>query len=394
MANSNGWGDGSANNNIGWGQGAVNNNISWGKSQIDSWSGATDIDGGNAPVNSVAPAITGTAQEGQTLICSTGTWIGTPTYTYQWKRNGSNIGSATNSTYTLVTADVGQSIKCTVTATNALGSSNADSNTVTPTSAFTGLLDTYSGAAVAYSLRKLRNAYSGSAIRVRRSSDNTEQDFGFVNNILDTASLLTFCGAGSGFVTTWYDQSGNAKDSTQATATAQPRIVNAGVLDLVNGKAAILGDGSNDTLFNTTLSLSNPSSIFTVVDKVGNTGIFGLITNLNRLGGAFSLTATGYTFYQDGAVFTPAYANNNQSLLVAKTATTGTDWEFYGNNTTVTNSGQDIGTKIGSRVDLFDRFAVASRCNMYMQEYIIWNSNQMINRAGIQTEINTYYSIY
>jgi hypothetical protein len=134
MANANGWGDGSVNNNIGWGQGAVNNNISWGKSQITSWSGATDIDGGNAPVNTVAPAITGTAQEGQTLTCSTGTWSGSPTYTYQWKRNGSNIGSATNSTYLLVTADVGQSILCTVTATNALGSSNANSNTVTPTS--------------------------------------------------------------------------------------------------------------------------------------------------------------------------------------------------------------------------------------------------------------------
>lgn len=134
MANANGWGDGSVNNNIGWGQGAVNNNISWGKSQITSWSGATDIDGGNAPVNTVAPAITGTAQEGQTLTCSTGTWSGSPTYTYQWKRNGSNIGSATNSTYLLVNADVGQSILCTVTATNALGSSNANSNTVTPTS--------------------------------------------------------------------------------------------------------------------------------------------------------------------------------------------------------------------------------------------------------------------
>jgi hypothetical protein len=133
MANSNGWGDGAANNAIGWGQGA-NNAIGWGKSQIDSWSGATDIDGGNTPVNSVAPALSGTAQEGQTLTCSTGTWSGSPTYSYQWKRNGSNIGSATNSTYTLVTADVGQSIKCTVTATNFVGSANADSNTVTPTS--------------------------------------------------------------------------------------------------------------------------------------------------------------------------------------------------------------------------------------------------------------------
>jgi len=133
MANSNGWGDGSVNNNIAWGQGS-NNTIGWGKSHIDSWSGATDIDGGNLPSNSVAPALSGTAQEGQTLTCSTGTWSGSPTYTYQWKRNGNNITNATNSTYTLVTADVGQSIKCTVTATNFIGSSNADSNTVTPTS--------------------------------------------------------------------------------------------------------------------------------------------------------------------------------------------------------------------------------------------------------------------
>lgn len=90
-----------------------------------------------APVNTVAPAITGTAQEGQTVSCSTGTWTGTPTITfaYQWKRNGSNIGSATNSTYTLVTADVSQSITCQVTATNDVGSANANSNTITPTSA-------------------------------------------------------------------------------------------------------------------------------------------------------------------------------------------------------------------------------------------------------------------
>ena len=57
------------------------------------------------------------------------------------------------------------------------------------------LLDTYTGAAAAYSLRKLRTAYSGSAIRVRRSSDNTEQDIGFTSNgDLDTSVLQTFVG--------------------------------------------------------------------------------------------------------------------------------------------------------------------------------------------------------
>lgn len=89
---------------------------------------------GIAPVNTVTPAIKGTAQENKTLTCSTGTWIGTPTITYafQWKRNNVNIIGATNSTYTLVSADVAQSIKCTVTAKNGAGNTSADSRAVRP----------------------------------------------------------------------------------------------------------------------------------------------------------------------------------------------------------------------------------------------------------------------
>lgn len=89
-----------------------------------------------APSNTVAPAVTGTAVTGQTLTCTTGTWTGypAPTFTYQWKRNGTAITGATNSTYVLVTADEGTAVKCTVTATNASGAVNADSNTVNPTS--------------------------------------------------------------------------------------------------------------------------------------------------------------------------------------------------------------------------------------------------------------------
>ena len=82
----------------------------------------------------------------------------------------------------------------------------------------TPLLDTYSGAAAAYSLRLLDSTYTGSAIRVRRSSDNTEQDIGFnVFGELDTVSLLDFAGTGDAFVKTWYDQSGNSNDATQTT---------------------------------------------------------------------------------------------------------------------------------------------------------------------------------
>jgi hypothetical protein len=88
-----------------------------------------------APSNTVAPAITGSPVVGQLLTCSTGTWTGTPviTYTYQWKRNGVNIGGATSSTYTLVQADASNTanIKCTVTATNAVSAVAADSNVIT-----------------------------------------------------------------------------------------------------------------------------------------------------------------------------------------------------------------------------------------------------------------------
>jgi len=65
---------------------------------------------------------------------------------------------------------------------------------------FVGLLDVYSGAAAAYSLRKLRTAYTGSAIQVRRASDNSTQDIGIVDNELDTSALTTFCSGNNGFV--------------------------------------------------------------------------------------------------------------------------------------------------------------------------------------------------
>ncbi len=396
MANSNGWGDGSVNNNIGWGQGAVNNNISWGKSQIDSWSGATDIDGGNAPVNSVAPALSGTAQEGQTLTCSTGTWSGTPTYTYQWKRNGSNIGSATNSTYTLVTADVGQSIKCTVTATNALGSSNADSNTVTPTSAFTGLLDTYSGASAAYSLRKLRTAYTGNAIRVRRSSDNTEQNIGFVNNVLDTSSLLTFVGAGNGFVTTWYDQSGNANNATQTTAANQPQIVSSGVMITTNSKNSMSFDGTND-FFNLASTINVASSNYnTFVGKRDASG--RRLLGLSSLDGAAYLWAlwTDNKYYLQ-AKSTHFQASNATDTTTAQLLLTGLNnagtMAMYKNGGVIAST--QTSTAIIMTINSLGQYFGGSSYNFAnLQEIVFYNSEQSANRTGIETNINTFYSIY
>jgi hypothetical protein len=88
-----------------------------------------------APVNTVPPSITGTAQQSQTLTTSNGTWTSASSisYRYQWLRcnrsgNGcSEISGATERTYTLRSADVNRTLRARVTATNSDGSTSATS---------------------------------------------------------------------------------------------------------------------------------------------------------------------------------------------------------------------------------------------------------------------------
>lgn len=88
---------------------------------------------GSAPVNTVAPVVSGTARVGSTLSCSTGSWDNTPTsYTYQWLRDGDPISGATSATYQLQVADEGADISCAVTASNSTGSASQVSNEVGP----------------------------------------------------------------------------------------------------------------------------------------------------------------------------------------------------------------------------------------------------------------------
>jgi hypothetical protein len=112
------------------------------------------------PVNTSPPAIAGTAQQGQTLSASTGTWSGTApfTYAYQWRRcdtgggGCADIASATTTTYTLVAADLGTTIRVAVTGSNSAGSSVA-SSIQTPTVTAAGSVgfrdQSFSGAGVA-----------------------------------------------------------------------------------------------------------------------------------------------------------------------------------------------------------------------------------------------------
>jgi hypothetical protein len=92
-------------------------------------------------------------------------------------------------------------------------------------------LDGFTQPAAAYSMRRLKSTYAGPAIRLRRASDNAEQDIGFLGFTsftgapIDTAAANAHCAATSCFIKTIYDQSGNARDATQATAGNQPQYI-------------------------------------------------------------------------------------------------------------------------------------------------------------------------
>ncbi len=136
-------------------------------------------------------------------------------------------------------------------------------------------LDNVTSAVLAFSVsRKLRTAYTGSAIRVRRSSDDAEQDIGFSGNDLDTASLESFCGAGDGFLVTKYDAAGTANNATSAIAAEQPQIVSVGSVITVNGKPAADYDGTDDELetgANTGISGTQQRAIIAVLERGANT---------------------------------------------------------------------------------------------------------------------------
>jgi hypothetical protein len=86
-----------------------------------------------APVNTVAPAISGSPQNGQTLTVTTGSWSSATTFGYQWQRCDStgagcaSIAGTGASTYVVAAADVGSTLRAVVTATNAGGSTSATS---------------------------------------------------------------------------------------------------------------------------------------------------------------------------------------------------------------------------------------------------------------------------
>jgi hypothetical protein len=255
---------------------------------------------------------------------------------------------------------------------------------------FTGLLDTYSGATAAYSLRLLDKDYAGSAIRVRRASDNTEQDIGFtLAGGLDTSALTTFCTGTDGFIRTWYNQAG-ATNLVQTTSANQFKIYDSSTGVLVDSNGKPRGVPQNESAdLNTGPLLSGRTFVFAtaqtnVIGAVdfqvllhgGTSGAqFVLVANVSSPAGGTSGSVTNESYYIDGSAYTPT--------------TRGQLWtDLSGANHLVT-----IDANFTSWGALRYGYSSSSIGAYPVQELVIYASDQSANRSGIESNISTYYGI-
>lgn len=266
------------------------------------------------------------------------------------------------------------------------------------------LLDAYPNAAFAYSFRKLRTAYAGSAVRIRESGGNTEQDFGFDGSgNFDSAGAATFIGANSGFITTWYDQSGNGLDVTQTGAASQANYVASGI----NSLPCLSGDGTRGSF--------TRASVTEAAWGAGTAYHFALVFNATAaIGGDWAPVM----YWSGGAGATqifvcPKPSINSQLRHIfsssdlsydaivdiggadrlfegLRTAGDSNQIWFDGTQQTTSAGGTDIaaGTATleilkGSNVG----FIYKGQCS----EFIFWSSDQ---GSGPRTNINTYYTIF
>jgi len=264
---------------------------------------------------------------------------------------------------------------------------------------YVGFLDSYPNAAAAYSLRKLRAAYTGNAIRVRRT-DLTEQNIGF-NALggLDTTALMSFVGTGvldNGFITTWYDQSGNGLNATQTTALNQPQIVIAGSMYTdINGFPSIR-TAINAIWMNTSVNLNNAAlSTFKVIRTGGNlsnSGVMGATDNVNDYAFFNSFADNNY-YYGNGTGAESSISAGltlNSNFIASTLNRSSTDRQVVTNAVSRGTSNVNKQTNFTMRINAQYRGLTG-----FVNEIIAYGSGDSLSTCQAkQNLINTYYGIY
>lgn len=285
---------------------------------------------------------------------------------------------------------------------------------------FSGALDSLgTGMESAWSVgRRLRAGYSGPVIRVRRSSDNAEQDFSGsgANGAVSASAVAAFCGAGDGFLATIYDQSGNARNYTQSSTTLQPRVVASGVAETMNGylsarfiAASSLGmsvasstalynflhNGTSSTLY--FVCSANDTAAFKTITRNQTSTNPGMMWFISNTEGAYFQVESGSgtpVLHNTGVGFTGAQLFTN--LIDADNATAGLRSTMWRNGTqlTLTPNTNTAAVSSGNAAGNFTLGIQASGGNGFdglISEFVVWSTDRSANRTTWEANAKAFW---
>lgn len=281
------------------------------------------------------------------------------------------------------------------------------------------LLDDYPNAAAAYSLRKLRTAYTGNCIEVRRVSDGTTSNIGFSGGVVDTVTLKTFCASTNCFIRTWYDQSTNANHATQTTNANQPQIVASGSLIYSAGKPTIQFTNTQAQFLSYATSFwtytGNATNFFVARNENTAAGQYGsIISQFNSAGTSLGLqmmqfpntaTVISTDVFGPGGVVTPNLSVNTPYVVCVKWGNWSTHKTNGNTNIRVNNVNQSI-TAYGNNpaalvitsrsIGRFDNTtSIENHFLGKISEIVIYTTAfSVTDQQGASNNINSYYSIY
>jgi hypothetical protein len=230
----------------------------------------------------------------------------------------------------------------------------------------------------------------------------------------------TFGYGGDGFISKWYDQSGNGRDVSNILANGQPYIVWEGNI-LKSGSKVVLKKftiGTNsfgNTIVGDTsyqyrvlryvygsFTITKPLSVFTVTK-------YDSLSNQVAVGGDYYSAYTpvyldsitnSYNYIPLFSHYSSGYMYANQTPTTNKTikfllSNAGSSKMSVNNGTVYTGSVGNLdlrGISIGAYS--YTPYVANEVLNGEIQEVILWNTDQSTNRLNILNNMNTYYQVY
>jgi hypothetical protein len=195
--------------------------------------------------------------------------------------------------------------------------------------------------------------------------------------------------SGSGYVTTWYDQSGNDRHFTQIINTRQPIIVLSGSILTENNKPAIINVPNGGWQNTDTISTTSNYSFFSIRNNKNQGFLFDTIT------GRLVLEGAARAYYNISSAIGTSLTQNSNRLV-----------EFHlqpSNQSSVyeqgvlTQSGlayTQVGISAAQGLLRNNSAANSNAMSGSIQEFLIYNTSQMLTRGPITQNINTYFNIY